>query len=539
MSSTGSRRRAVRGNVEGALYGRGPNGVGTPLLESLSGYLARVCEARSISVVEALDVFVRPLVPPKLLRGRPQLPRYLRTNIASDFDGMTWRAHAAVSALEVLTGETGLSVHTCLSWRGLFTPRSSGAIYDRRKRWCALCFDAWDREGSEPWEPLLFRLGPVERCPIHRVRLSERCPSCDRTQPMVVQRVPLSYCHHCAARLHIGDSLREGGCFDTSGEGDAVWEWWISSVLGQMLSVHADSKQLADPRGFASLIDRKVDTFGMNSLAAAMGFKRNVLRQWRRLIKRPWLRTFVRMCLRLGVHPADVAFPDRGGKRTFPWSPWPDGETPWLKARVGPTLSLRHERNTRVAREAVALDAAIAAGGYGSIAAIARIVGVTYDRLMRNFPEQVVKIRAALTANRKEQLGRYRRALHAAIDGHDVVPLPTIGRSLGVGLYALRRACPGLCARVVEVNAGRKRDERIKNRCEMIRGAVRTRVASGEPPTLGAAAACAGVVIAKEERPALRAAWLDALIQCGVSTDSVRGARPARRSTPNGSGGAA
>ena len=135
----------------------------------------------------------------------------------------------------------------------------SGAVNDRRKRWCALCFDAWDRDGLEPWEPLLFRLEPVQRCPIHRVRLSERCPSCDRTQPLVAQRVPLSYCHYCGARLQVGDPLRESGGFDTSGEGDAVWEWWISVVLGQMLSVQIDSKRLAEPRGFASLIDREVE----------------------------------------------------------------------------------------------------------------------------------------------------------------------------------------------------------------------------------------------------------------------------------------
>ena len=158
MSAPQSEPRAVPAIVAGVLYGRRPNGVGTPLLECLSGYLARVCEARSISVVDALDLFLRPLVPPKLLRGRRQLPRYLKAHIASNFDGMTWHADAAVIALEELTGETGLGVHTCLPWRGLFARNSSGAINGRCKRWCALCFDAWDRDGLEPWEPLLFRL---------------------------------------------------------------------------------------------------------------------------------------------------------------------------------------------------------------------------------------------------------------------------------------------------------------------------------------------------------------------------------------------
>ena len=518
----------IVGNENAVLYGRRPRGVGTPLLESLSGYLARVCEARSISVTDALDVFVRPLVSPKLLRSSSHLPRYLKNHIASDFDGMTWRAHAAVRALEVLTGETDLAVHTCLSWRELFTPRSSGAIRDTHKRWCALCFDAWDREGTEPWEPLLFRLGPVERCPIHRIRLSECCASCHRTQQMVIQRVPLSYCHHCGTRLHIGDPLRESGCFDTEDGGDGVWEWWVSVVLGQMLSVHVNSRQLADPNGFAGLINGAVDTFGMNSLAAAMGFKRNVLRQWRRFIKRPWLRTFVKMCLRLGVHPADVAFPDRSGRRTYSWSPWPDGEEPWLTAKVQPLVSLYHTRSARIAREAVALDAAIAAGEYGSIADITRIVGVTYDRLMRNFPDQVVKIQAKLAANRDERLRRYRRELHAAIDGQDIISLPAIGRALDVGLWALRGACPDLCARLVQANAERRRcrrAERVEQRAEMVRDAVRTLVAAGERPTFFATLTWAGLGWKQSERAVLRGSWSDALVRGGVSPDSVRPAR--------------
>ena len=471
MSSTGSRRRAVRGNVEGALYGRGPKGVGTPLLESLSGYLARVCEARSISVVDALNVFVRPLVPPKLIRERLQLPRYLKTNIASDLDGMTWRAHAAVRALEVLTGETGLSVHTCLSWRGLFTPRSSGAICDRRKRWCALCFDAWERDGSEPWEPLLFRLAPVERCPVHLVRLSERCPSCDRTQPLVAQRVPLTYCHYCGARLQVGDPLRESGCVDPDGKGDAVWEWWISVVLGQMLSVQTDSKRLADPMGFASLIDREVerDGVGMNSIADALGLKRNMLRQWRQLIKRPWLRTFVKMCLRLGAHPAEVAYPDPHGELTFPWSPWPDREPPWLRAKVRPVWSARcRSSKTRLEREANALDTVIAAGGRTSVIAAALSVGVTYDRLKHHFPEQRLKLQALAARFRAGRIRQYRDALCRAIDGQDPLTVKAVGRSLGVTAWPLRNACPDLCTRLAEVRAERRRrerDERIQEGC--------------------------------------------------------------------------
>ena len=45
------------------LYGRCPVGVGTPLVESLSGYVARLCAARAVRITDVLDRLVRPLVP--------------------------------------------------------------------------------------------------------------------------------------------------------------------------------------------------------------------------------------------------------------------------------------------------------------------------------------------------------------------------------------------------------------------------------------------------------------------------------------------
>ena len=37
------------------LYGRCPASVGTPLAESLSGYLARLCAARAVRITDVLD----------------------------------------------------------------------------------------------------------------------------------------------------------------------------------------------------------------------------------------------------------------------------------------------------------------------------------------------------------------------------------------------------------------------------------------------------------------------------------------------------
>ena len=538
MRTTALKRRTPAEGLKRPLYGRQPNGVGTPLVECLSGYLARVCEARSISVVDALDLFVRPLSPGKFLRDRVQLPRYLMSVIAGDFDGMTSRTDTAIAALQTLTGEPDLAKHTCVPWRGLFSVRSFAGVGVRRKRWCTLCFDAWNRTGSEPWEPLLFRLEPVRRCPIHRVRLSERCPRCERTQPVVTQRVPLSYCHNCGRPLHVGAPLPVSPCFGPEDGGEPAWDWWISVVLGQLLCLQIDSKRRADPNGFASLIDRQLDSHGrgLYSLADALCMQPHVLRQWRLLKMRPYLRTFVKVCLRLGAHPADVMFPGQRQGHSFPWSPWSDGDAPWLRAKVRPVPSpYRQACNAQRAMEAAALDSVIAAGGYASATAGAASVGISYTRVKTHFPNRLRQLHAGAREYQAERLRRYRAALCRAIKDGVATDLATVARTLGVRPQILGRSFPGLCARLMKDCAERRkvqRAERVRQREGMIRDAVRALVAAGCRPTFRAARQYAGVVHNPEQSAILRAAWADTLVQCGVSPDTVRWARPTRQRAP-------
>lgn len=264
------------------LYGRSPAGVGTPLVESLSGYLARLCTARAVRIVDVLDRLVRPLVPEDTLPPYRELS-WLLVQQFVDFDGLGRPAEALVGALAQLTGRADLAGHTFLPWRRLFSAHRSGVVRRATKRWCARCLDEWHAHGVEPWEPLLWRLAPAEWCPVHRVPLSHRCPSCGRRLRLVTERVPPGHCERCGVLLHRGDPALGAKPLDRRASRDVLWGWWISVALGRMLGAQADAVRHASAEGFVRLINDAIARpgSGVLPLARHLGVTSTPLLRWR------------------------------------------------------------------------------------------------------------------------------------------------------------------------------------------------------------------------------------------------------------------
>ena len=541
MSSAGNGISPASSPKCPVLYGPAPVGPGTPLVESLSGYLARLCEARSLAVTDVLDLLVRPLAPPELLRPRRDLLWYLSYHVVG-MDGVGPQAGAFVRALEQLTGRIGFWRHTCLAWRALFAPRTPGVLAHTGKRWCSVCFERWHAEGVAPWEPLLWRLKPVVRCPLHRVRLSERCPSCGSRQRIVTQYVPLPHCDRCGRLLHHQDPLRESGRFDDSHDLDALWEWWTSVAVGQMLGFQTSSSRwgLASPSSFLYRLRRLSSDVGIEPFARHLGVGRTGLVAWIENRRLPRFSLFLRVCMLLGFHPAEVAFPRGARWLSVVWSPWPGRAHPW----PGPFSNSfdtprRRALEARWARVAATLDAIIAEGRCTSTRAVARSLGENYGTLQRKFPDRFAQLRSQCAAHRVAQrradLERFRIALDAALRCLMPPSLNAVACSLGVTPGRLQRAHPRLCARLVEshaASAARRRRAHVGRRALRVRKVVCVLVAAGERPTVHGAVVRAGLPPTVSANPVVRDAWLGALRECGVSPETTRPIRHASRPAP-------
>ena len=313
------------------LYGRYPAAAGTGFVESLSSYVARLCVARSVSVVDVFDVLVRPLVPDGLLKPRGYLSFYLSHDSVA-LDGVGSRTRHFVAAFEQLTDCPDLHLHTFLPWRLLFCPRSSLVLYTG-KRWCPRCFADWRERRPELWEPLLWRVPAVRWCPVHDVPLADRCPACSRVQRAVSQSVPIGYCERCG--LDFACEQWSGGPVACAAEFDTPesWDRWTAIAVFQMLANQVEAADRASPVGLGALVESaraRCPKRSLEALARQIGIARDILDKCRRYKQPPPLRTFLAVCMRLGANPVEVAFAPYGGVPGCGWisaglssRPWP------------------------------------------------------------------------------------------------------------------------------------------------------------------------------------------------------------------------
>ena len=442
------------------------------MIESLTGFLARLCGVRNVWVKDVLDCLVRPLVPTGMLPARRDLSWFLLRS-AMWLDGMRPQFVELVSAMEHLTGFSHLSLHTFVPWARVFSHLNSGVVGLSSKRWCARCLAQWHREGVEPWEPLLWRSPVATYCPHHRVPLSERCPSCSGLPPLVSDRVPLEVCHHCGHLLHRKHPhLRDGSSDDLHRDSSARFEWWTSVALGQMLSLQRLALVHAEPAGFARLIDRECSSPGPGviSVSRYFGISYPTLLAWRRGECHPPLRRYLSICLKVGANPAQVAL---GPQHSFP-TPWKE-HADWRSASMS---GVPHFRASKASRRRLreALDQAVAHGTFRSVRDFCRLQKVTSSTVKRQFPVLyamlVEKSAAVRAADRSVAAAQYQEVLDSVISGSDVRSVSSVARSLGISLDTLQRACPESYARLLALYPERRK-EAWRNHLESSRSSVR------------------------------------------------------------------
>ena len=291
------------------LYGCSPCGVGTPLVESLTGFVARLAVARQLPASAIFEHLVRPRVPEGVVRESLHLTSFLASE-AVTYDGLGPSAQSLVAALTDLTCLPDLSHLTLLPWRGFLSSRNGALRWRRPKRWCCRCLAAWRRRGRELWEPLLWRVAPVRRCPVHRIPFSELCPRCRARQGVVAEIVPFGHCRKCGHLLEPDDPLLRDSSAGALHDLHALWEWWIASAVGRMLSSQRLLERSASSRGFSELLRRSCGQpikQTLQSVARYLGVGWNSIEVWMHGKRLPRLDFFLVVCMRLGADPLQVA----------------------------------------------------------------------------------------------------------------------------------------------------------------------------------------------------------------------------------------
>ena len=185
------------------LYSLEPTGIGTPFVESLSGYVARLADAHAVSVGDLAGRELSALASKPLRSFGP----FMRRNRAHShgfhaqqhtMNGFGITSRKWVEALERATLRTDLRWLTLLPFESVL---SRTAVFRRSRAWCPACYEDWRSAGEAIYEPLLWAIAPVTVCPRHRRPLEEACGHCHgRQMPLAVFSRP-GYCSRCQAWL--------------------------------------------------------------------------------------------------------------------------------------------------------------------------------------------------------------------------------------------------------------------------------------------------------------------------------------------------
>jgi hypothetical protein len=381
------------------LYHLAPIGVGTPNVESLTGYLGRLAEAHSVSLRTLLVHVIVPLV------GRRDLSKESNSSLSAFWtvdsralNGTGVMARVWAQALADLTGCPEMAHMTLLTWRHVLPSRK---LLRRVRAWCPVCYEEWRRNGTPIYEPLRWALTVVSGCPRHRCLLRQECPHshCRQSLPLLASRYQPGHCSACGGWL---GAPEEAELSKAALSAEALaWQSWVDATVGMLL---AASPMTTPPphEQIAHLITQCAGLVGgLTAFAHTLEWNVGTVCQWRQGKHRPSLEALVALCYRLDTSLRDFLLADPVQLDLRPVRPQPPSEAPITPARA--------RKRVDVDRLRCALEKVLQfpEDPPASMRQVAKRLGYAHADLHRRFPDLCRSISARHLAHR-QRLGEQR-----------------------------------------------------------------------------------------------------------------------------------
>jgi hypothetical protein len=211
------------------LYSIEPVGVGTPFVESLTSYLSRLAEVHKITTGILLKEILGPRFNKKYffrVNDQVKSPQGYRDFINSN--GLI--AKEFVSVIEQLTMRRDIQYLTLLPW-GDFT--GNRRLLREHRAWCPLCLEENSKWKGIIFEPLIWQVKLINKCPKHNVNLLETCLLCNKKNGVLTQLHRNGYCQKCNKPLWIKNS-------NTTDRQDGQWDNWVNDNISELLENHVN-----------------------------------------------------------------------------------------------------------------------------------------------------------------------------------------------------------------------------------------------------------------------------------------------------------
>lgn len=292
------------------LYSLEPVGVGTPLVESLTGYIARLADAHLLSVSILFGHILAPLAGKEYLRRAALRSKYLCRVFAGAFrpsapamNGSGVIACDWMRIMQKLTLRSDLRFLTLLTWGAVL---SRDQLLRPFRAWCPVCYRDWRARGKPIYEPLLWAVKTVSVCPLHERPLHTLCPHCGRSLHPLASRSRPGHCSSCGGWLGETSDVAER-CQGKSTAEEIKRRVWEARAVGELLAAapHLTSLPMRESVVKSSAFHLGLFKGRLPILAQSLGLNKATIWRWYKGDGILRLDSLLRLCYSLEVSPLD------------------------------------------------------------------------------------------------------------------------------------------------------------------------------------------------------------------------------------------
>ncbi|MEH2306981.1 TniQ family protein [Nostoc sp.] len=283
------------------LYQPQPVGFGTPYIESLTGYIARIAELHGVLPGVLMTREIAPLVNKLYFQNGANRGFREIFNRSQALNGMGEMAADLVQVLQKLTIRDDLRFLTMLFWSDILTPRN---LFRTKKAWCPICYQERHQNGLVVYEQLLCTINLITICPQHQKPLVDLCPHCNHESPLLNWRSRPGYCSKCGEWLGANQCLKTFTDGEGSIELQLEWQYWTANVVGELILAAQCFESAPSKENITKSLNIVIDKVAENNAAAfsrLIGVPKNSLWMWQSTKTLPELNTLLKICYELEI----------------------------------------------------------------------------------------------------------------------------------------------------------------------------------------------------------------------------------------------
>lgn len=283
------------------LYQLDPIGIGTPSVESLTGYISRLAEAHCVTPKALISREIVSFIP----KTYKTTNLFEMRSLTGALNGVGTMALDLVTVLESLTLRSDLRSLTLLTWTDIFPQRK---LLRARRAWCPYCYDEWySSKDKVIYEPLIWFFEAVTLCHWHNQPLDQQCPHCKRELPSLASYSRPGYCPYCLEWLGVTANYLSSNKTLLSKE-EIIWQTWVIKTLGELLATTPCLSKPLPREVVAQAFYRYVNQIAegnTSAFARMLEIPKNKVWMWQMGKVLPELNVILKICFTLQVSVLD------------------------------------------------------------------------------------------------------------------------------------------------------------------------------------------------------------------------------------------